>query len=412
MSPSAIQQVTGPNEQPQEPFLLIQAQQTDQVLLKNRETQISLESSTAQNQSEFQILSTTRDDISGKQTVPAVVRPKTKIHEPRLDSGELDINVQSLKEQVCHIQTQNVQQTAMSTEKIHNYQFPLGTMIPTETTIPSKVRNSYPTIPVYNSQMNTQINPGTSQITITSNEKGKNIFDANGELLNQPFNIVNSVSTRNIAHNTEDQMAGSSQSWPNLHQQQLLGNHVVRNEIENNIEPSHFVQPYRTKTINDCNSASVNQLLCLPNSDKKYTDPIQLNHRHPATTIYNNSNNYENVISQSPGPTVAMFNDNSNPKISHFAQLPQCLPPPVPENLGKNYIANNVVNNKQAIKLPPLSLPHFNGNPLPYLEWINNFFSMVHNNTGITDKHWITYLQNSVSGKAKQIIESYSCNPA
>ena len=102
--------------------------------MKNRETQIGLESSTALNQSEFQTLSTTSDIISGKQTVPAVVRPKTKIHEPRLDSGELDINVQSLKELVCHIQTQNVQQTAMSTEKIHNYQFPLGTMA--ETTIP------------------------------------------------------------------------------------------------------------------------------------------------------------------------------------------------------------------------------------------------------------------------------------
>ena len=37
---------------------------------------------------------------------------------------------------------------------------------------------------------------------------------------------------------------------------------------------------------------------------------------------------------------------------------------------------------------------------------------MVHNSTGITDTHWITYLQNSVSGKAKQIIESYSCKPA
>ena len=37
---------------------------------------------------------------------------------------------------------------------------------------------------------------------------------------------------------------------------------------------------------------------------------------------------------------------------------------------------------------------------------------MVHNNNGITDTHRITYLQNSVSWKAKQIIESYSCNPA
>ena len=63
--------------------------------------------------------------------MPAVVRPEMKIHEPRLDSGELDINVQILKEQVCQYQTQNVQQTAMSTENFHNYQFPLGTMAET-----------------------------------------------------------------------------------------------------------------------------------------------------------------------------------------------------------------------------------------------------------------------------------------
>ena len=248
---------------------------------------------------------------------------------------------------------------------------------------------------------------------MTSNEKGYNIYDANGELLNQPLNIVNSVATRNIAHNTEDQIAGSSQSWQNSHQQQLLGSHFVCNEIENNIEPSHFVQQYRTKTKKDCNSAPVNQLLGLQKSDKKYTaDHLQLNHRPLATTIYNNKNNCKNGISQLPGPTFAMFNNNNNTNPSHFAQLRQCLPPPVPENLRKNYIANNVVSNKQANKLPPLSLPHFNGNPLRYHEWINNFFSMVHNNTGITDTHRITYLQNSVSGKTKQIIESYSCNPA
>ena len=57
--------------------------------------------------------------------MPAVARPKTNIHEPRFESGEFDINVQSLKEQVCQIQTQNVQQTVTSTVKTHNYQFPL-----------------------------------------------------------------------------------------------------------------------------------------------------------------------------------------------------------------------------------------------------------------------------------------------
>ena len=77
LSPSAIQQVTSPYEQPQDPFLIPQAEQTDQVLLKYRETQIPLESSTAQNQSELQVLSTTKDSIIDKQTVPAAVRPKT-----------------------------------------------------------------------------------------------------------------------------------------------------------------------------------------------------------------------------------------------------------------------------------------------------------------------------------------------
>ena len=136
---------------------------------------------------------------------------------------------------------------------------------------------------------------------------------------------MNSVATRNIAHNTEDQLAGSSQSWQNVHQQQLLGNHLVRHEIANNIEPNLFVQQYGTKTINDCHSASVNQLLGLPNSDKKYTDHLQLNHRPPATTIYNNSNNYRNDFPQLPGPAVSMFNDNSNLNPSQFPQLPQCL---------------------------------------------------------------------------------------
>ena len=103
--------------------------------------------------------------------MPAVVIPKKKIHEPRVESGELDNNEQSLKEQVCQIQTQNVQQTAMSTEKNYSYQFPPGTIA--KTTISSEIRYSYPTVMVSNSQMNTQINPGTSQNTMPSNETGK-----------------------------------------------------------------------------------------------------------------------------------------------------------------------------------------------------------------------------------------------
>ena len=37
---------------------------------------------------------------------------------------------------------------------------------------------------------------------------------------------------------------------------------------------------------------------------------------------------------------------------------------------------------------------------------------MIHNNTSITDTHRITYLQNCVSGKAKDLIHAYSCDPS
>ena len=64
---SAIQQVKRPDEQTQKPFLAIPAQETHQLLFKNRESHIGFESSTAQNQSEVQILSNSRDTINKKQ---------------------------------------------------------------------------------------------------------------------------------------------------------------------------------------------------------------------------------------------------------------------------------------------------------------------------------------------------------
>ena len=102
----------------------------------------------------------------------------------------------------------------MSIEKRHIYRFPPGTR--TETTIASEVRNRYPKVQVAIFQMKNQINPDTSQHT---NEKRNNIYAANEQQLNHLSNIVSSVATMKIAHNTKDQTAGYSQSWQNLCQQ-------------------------------------------------------------------------------------------------------------------------------------------------------------------------------------------------
>ena len=96
----------------------------------------------------------------------------------------------------------------------------------------------------------------------------------------------------------------------------------------------------------------------------------------------------------------------------------QSLLPTVNQHISSVYSNPNVtqekgnVDFKHSIKLPPLKLQNFNGNPIHFHEWINNFNTMIHNNTSITDTHRITYLQNSVSGKAKDLIHAYSCDPS
>ena len=64
------------------------------------------------------------------------------------------------------------------------------------------------------------------------------------------------------------------------------------------------------------------------------------------------------------------------------------------------------------MKLSSIQIPKFDGDPLAFHDWNNIFKASVHENTSISQAHWITYLQNSVSGKAKDLIRGYSCNPA
>ena len=64
------------------------------------------------------------------------------------------------------------------------------------------------------------------------------------------------------------------------------------------------------------------------------------------------------------------------------------------------------------IKLPPVQISKFDGDPLAFHDWINIFKASVHENRSISQTHRITYLQNSVSGKAKDLIRGYSCNRA
>ena len=105
---------------------------------------------------------------------------------------------------------------------------------------------------------------------------------------------------------------------------------------------------------------------------------------------------------------------------NQFSQplINQRLVPTVNQHISSVHSNTNVTqergNNdfKHSIKLPPLKLQNFNCNPIHFHEWINNFNTMIRNNTSTTDTHRITYLRNSVSGIAKDLIHAYSCDPS
>ena len=67
---------------------------------------------------------------------------------------------------------------------------------------------------------------------------------------------------------------------------------------------------------------------------------------------------------------------------------------------------------KFSVKLSPIKLPNYDGDPMAYHDWINMFQATVDRNHTMSDTHRMTYLQDSVSGKAKALIKGYSCNPA
>ena len=63
-----------------------------------------------------------------------------------------------------------------------------------------------------------------------------------------------------------------------------------------------------------------------------------------------------------------------------------------------------------AFSLPKISLDHFSGDPLMWHQWYSFFKSTIHDNPALSTVPKMTYLQNSVTHKAKNFICGYSYN--
>ena len=74
------------------------------------------------------------------------------------------------------------------------------------------------------------------------------------------------------------------------------------------------------------------------------------------------------------------------------------------KNQNFNGIDSKSSSNSVKVKLPKLSLPHFNGNPTQWTTFWESFESTIHNNTDLSSIDKLKYLQTSLSGEAAQTI--------
>ena len=65
---------------------------------------------------------------------------------------------------------------------------------------------------------------------------------------------------------------------------------------------------------------------------------------------------------------------------------------------------------QNTLSLPKISIDNFTGDPLKWHQWFSFCKATIHNNCGLSDVQKITYLQNSVTHKARDFISGYSYN--
>ena len=65
---------------------------------------------------------------------------------------------------------------------------------------------------------------------------------------------------------------------------------------------------------------------------------------------------------------------------------------------------------QNTMSFPKISFDNFTGDPLKWHQWFSFFKATIHNNSGLSDAQKMTYLQNSVTHKARDSISGYSYN--
>ena len=101
------------------------------------------------------------------------------------------------------------------------------------------------------------------------------------------------------------------------------------------------------------------------------------------------------------GHEVHYNNGSNNNLYNGFPSFPSSPP---------DWMQHQALMIQNTMSLPKISIDNFTGDPLKWHQWFSFFKATIHNNSGLSDAQKTTYLQNSVTHKARDSISGYSYN--
>ena len=208
---------------------------------------------------------------------------------------------------------------------------------------------------------------------------------------------------------------------------QILDTHGSKQSETHNIQPQHNfdqVVNYPVSSNSEQNRDAFRENYSLYTNNANYNQPRPIptvqNHPYNQITDTHVGNSYQtNNLHTQHHLDQAIYNPissngqqmrdpfvESNSKFFNYQNYNQAQPIPTmhsSETYASFLPGQEKIDYKFSVKLPPIKLPNYDGDPMAYHDWINMFQATVYRNHTISHTHRMTYLQKSyaaiVSGK-------------
>ena len=203
---------------------------------------------------------------------------------------------------------------------------------------------------------------------------------------------------------------------------QIMDTRGSKRSETNNIQPQHNIDqvvsyPISSNSEQNRDAFRENYSLYINSANYNQTQPTPTVQNHPykkiRDTLVGNSYQTNNLYSQhhldqainNPTSSNSQQNGENHSQFFNYQKFNQVQPfqQCTALKLTQDFYQEKT-DYKFSVKLPRIKLPNYDGDPMAYHDWINMFQATVDRNHAISDTHRMTYLQDSVSGKAKALI--------